>query len=227
MGVLAAVLRRYQGNGGTYAEVTLSDVAVAAVGTLGWLSEAASTGDRPRNGNHIFGNFGVDFPTSDGHRVMVVALTEGQWRALCSATGTAQTFRALEAAFGVNLADESVRYKFRETIVGILKPWFLARDHEEVARELAKAQVLWAPYRRMSEAARECASSRGGPGMLLEQPGVGAVVATRSAIRSSLGRETAEIAAPLGSDTEDILVGTLGLTSKELGRLIDSGVVGA
>jgi hypothetical protein len=93
---------------------------------------------------------------------------------------------------------------------------------------MTKVQVLWAPYRRMREAARECASGRDGPGMLLQQPGVGAVVATRSAIRSSLGRETAEIASPLGSDTEDILVGTLGLTnSRELGHLIDRGVVGA
>jgi 2-methylfumaryl-CoA isomerase len=225
MGVLAAVLRRRQGNGGTYAEVPLSDVAVSAVGTLGWLSEAAAAGDRPRYGNHIFGNFGVDFPTGDGHHVMVVALTGGQWRALCDATGTTEIFPALEAAIDMDLADEANRFKFRETIVGILNPWFLARDHEEVALALTKGHVLWAPYRRMSEAARNAVSGDG-PGTLLHQPGVGPVVATRTAIRSPLGRETPEIAVPLGSDTADVLTGALGLSNADLGRLIDTGVVG-
>ena len=46
------------------------------VGHLGRVAEAELGGqDVRRDGNYLYGAFGHDFETSDGRRVMVVALT--------------------------------------------------------------------------------------------------------------------------------------------------------
>lgn len=58
-------------------------------------------GERPLHCNHVYGSFGTDFACADGTRVMVVALTAGQWAALTSATGTDRVFAALEERGGV------------------------------------------------------------------------------------------------------------------------------
>jgi len=90
-GLLAALHRRTMTGEGSYMRVALADVALAAVASMGWLAEAEERGsDRPRQGNYLYGSFGVDFTTSDQRHVMVVALTTHQWRALCTATGTAE-----------------------------------------------------------------------------------------------------------------------------------------
>lgn len=224
-GVLAAILRRRSTGKGTYADVALADVALGAVGSLGWLSEAASSGDRPRHGNHVFGSFGVDFETSDRRRVMVVALTDGQWQALCQATGTRRTFEALSEALDLDLADEKVRYSVRDAIAGVLKPWFAERTASEVAWELDRARVLWSPYRTMSEAvARErlAAESLVAP---LHQAGVGEMIFPRSPIRSSAVDGRRAPAPVLGADTERVLLEELGLSSRQIGHLAGDGVI--
>ena len=158
--VLAALYDRDRTGRGTYVELALADVALAGVANLGWLSESAERGrDRPRHGNHVYGSFGVDFACSDGQRVMVVALTPGQWTALTSVTGTQAVFAALEQALGADLTLESERYRLRDTIAAVLKPWFLGRDSTAVAEELDAARVLWGRYQRMTDVV---AAHRGG-----------------------------------------------------------------
>ena len=103
-GLLAALHDRERTGHGAFIELALSDVALAGVSNLGWLSEAELRGgDRPRHGNHLYGSFASDFACRDGQRVMVVALTEGQWKALQTATGTTKVFEALETALGADL----------------------------------------------------------------------------------------------------------------------------
>ena len=101
----------------------------------------------------------MDFACSDGQRVMVVALTPGQWTALTSVTGTQAVFAALEQALGADLTLESERYRLRDTIAAVLKPWFLGRDSTAVAEELDAARVLWGRYQRMTDVV---AAHRGG-----------------------------------------------------------------
>lgn len=115
-GVLAALHERSRTGRGAYVQLALADVALAGVANLGWLSEAADRGrDRPRHGNHLYGSFGVDFACSDGHRVMVVALTEGQWSALTAATGTEEVFAALGKVLDADLSRDTERYRLRDT----------------------------------------------------------------------------------------------------------------
>ena len=61
--------------------VALSDVAIAMVGNLGKIAEAqVLQRERRKDGNYLYGAFGRDFLTSEGRRIMIVALTGRQWR---------------------------------------------------------------------------------------------------------------------------------------------------
>ncbi len=227
IGLLAALRHRDRTGQGGVIKLALADVALSGVANLGWLAAAQISGhDRPRHGNYVYGSFGVDFLTADGRRVMVVALTEAQWRALCEVTGTVEVFRALEKALGIDLEAESQRYEFRKTIAAILRPWFGARELSRVSSDLDAARVLWGPYRSTTDVVRE----HGGVGQDLplveiDQPGVGAVLTAGSPLR--IGDKVLPLApAPvLGSDTEQVLVGILGLSGAEIGRLHDEGVI--
>lgn len=227
-GVLAALHRRDRAGEGSYVELALSDVALAGVANLGWLSEAADRqGERPRHGNHVYGSFGVDFACSDEARVMVVALTDGQWRALQSATGTAEVFTALEKALNADLCDEAERYRLRETIAAVLRPWFAARDLGEVGKELDAARVLWGRYRGMADLVAEYREQAHGVLADLRLPSGSPAVTARSPLRFSGERGPAGACPALGADTDSVLADVLGLTAAELGGLHDRRVIAA
>jgi crotonobetainyl-CoA:carnitine CoA-transferase CaiB-like acyl-CoA transferase len=98
VGLLAALRHRDATGEGQLVEIALSDVAFATVGHLGRIAEVQLEGrDQPRDGNYLYGAFGGDFPTKDGRRVMVVALTGRQWKALKEATGTEAVVRRAHA----------------------------------------------------------------------------------------------------------------------------------
>jgi 2-methylfumaryl-CoA isomerase len=228
-GVLAALHKRARTGEGAFIELALSDVALAGVANLGWLSEAEERGhERPRHGNHVYGSFGVDFATSDGQRVMVVALTEGQWSALRKVTGTEEVFAALEAALDADLTQESERYRLRETIAAILRPWFSARDLKQVSDELDAARVLWGRYQGMTDVV---AAHRTGTHPILADmalPGSGdAAITARSPLRFDGEHGPAGRVPSLGRDTEEVLAEILGLGHAEIGGLQRRGVIAA
>ncbi len=126
--LLAAERHRLRGKGGQEVEIALKDVAAATLGHLGMIGDVTlNTGDRGKSGNALYGAYGQDFVCADGRRVMVIGLTDRQWRGICKATGTVDAMTALEGRLGVSLADEGNRWRFREEITAILKPWFAQR----------------------------------------------------------------------------------------------------
>lgn len=227
--LLASLRHRDRTGEGAYLEVALGDVALAGLANMGWYAEADElAADRPKVGNYLYGSYGVDFQTADGHRVMVVALTARQWDALRKITGTEAVFAALEGALGVNLSDEGDRYRQRETITAILRPWFEGRSIDEVSQALTDGHALWSRYRSMTEVVRDfrCAES---PSVLadVEQPGIGRVVSARSAIRFDAEYGATAVAPSLGEHTDEVLGQLLGLSPAELGKLHDDNVIGA
>jgi 2-methylfumaryl-CoA isomerase len=228
LGLVAAVRERELTGRGAYIELALADVALSGVASLGWLADADLSGqDRPRLGNHVYGSFGSDFATSDGQRVMVVALTERQWQALCRVTSTEQVFRALEDALDADLNTESERYRLRETIAAVLRPWFAARTLDQLAGLLDAARVLWSPYRTTLQAARRFTGDSDPLVRHVDQPGVGPMLAAGSPLRWRLAEIGPRPAPRLGGDTADVLTTVLGLSGDELRGLSQAGVVGA
>lgn len=227
--LLASLRHRDRTGEGAYLEVALEDVALAGLANMGWYAEVAESGkDRPKVGNYLYGSYGVDFETSDGHHLMVVALTGRQWDALPKITGTEAVFSALEAALGADFRDEGERYIHRETITAILRPWFLARTVDQASAALDHGHALWSRYRSMGEVVRQFRAG-GAAGVLadVEQPGIGTVVSAHSPIRFDAAYGATAVAPTLGEHTDEVLEQVLGLSPSELGKLHDNQVIGA
>lgn len=227
--LVSAVLERARTGRGRSISLALSDVAFATVGHLGMLAEAALGGaDRPPAGNDLYGAFGRDFPTSDGGRVMIVALTPKQWSGLVAACGIAEAVKRLEARLGADLAEEGARYRHRDAIAALVAPWVAARPLAAVAAAFDAAGVSWGPYQTVREAlARDPRASAANPLFsMLDQPGVGAVLAAGSPLAvAGEEREPARPAPALGADNDAILGDLLGLSSGAIGNLYDAGIV--
>ena len=227
-GILAAVLHRRRTGKGAQIDLALADVALAGVGSMGWLAEAEMAGrPRPRHGNHMYGSFGVDFETADRRRVMVVALTENQWRALRDVTETGAVFSALEQVLDADLNLETDRYRLRETIAAVLRPWFAQRDFDTVQQLLNQARVLWSPYLDMLETAKAARNDPASIAAEIDQPGVGRVLATGGPLRWCSRSASPTPAPRLGQHTDEVLADVLGLSDVEIARLHDRAIIGA
>ena len=226
VGLLSAVHERSVSGRGAHLQIALADVALAGEANLGWLADVELSGqDRSRLGNHVYGSFGTDFATSDGSRLMVVALTEKQWHALCRVTSTEEVFSALEVALDADLDSESERYRLRETIAAVLRPWFAARPLAELAEQLDLARVLWSPYRTVRQAAARFATDDDPVVRHVDQPGIGRMLAAGSPLRWPDETVPPQPAPLLGADTAQVLSSLLGLSDAEVGRLHDQQVI--
>jgi 2-methylfumaryl-CoA isomerase len=228
-GILAAERHRTRTGDGQLVRLALSDVAFAMVGNLGRIAEAQLDGqDAERDGNYLYGAFGHDFGTSDGRRVMVVALTGRQWRALVEVTETAETFQGLASVTGHDLSSEDGRFGARDLIAAVLRPWFEARTLGAVRAAFTDTGVSWGPYqtfRQLVEEDTRC-SEENTLFSTLEQPGIGSYLVPASPLElTAAGRLPPRRAPLLGENTEEILADVLGLGPTEIGRLFDAGMV--
>jgi 2-methylfumaryl-CoA isomerase len=221
--VLAALRQRDRTGAGAQVSIALADVALAAVASLGWFSEARLAAvERERQANNIYGSYGAEFATADGQHVMVVALTPRQWTSLVSVTRSTRAIETMETALDVDFAaDEAARYRCREELAATFEPWFADRTMETIAALLDDARVLWAPYRTLREAAQRL----GGPLELVEQPGIGEVVSATSPIRWGSTADVAVAASALGADTVRTLGDLAGVDAAELDALLAAGVI--
>lgn len=228
-GLLAAERRRTRTGEGELIKLALSDVAFATVGNLGRIAEATlDSRDQPKDGNYLYGAFGSDFSTADGRRVMVVALTARQWRALVEVTDTERAFSLVQDATGDDLATETGRYRARDFIAAVLRPWFAERTLAEIRALFDGTGVSWGPYQTFCQLVQE--DPRVSPANPLfepvDHPGVGRYLAPRSPLEfASSGRLPVRRAPLLGEHTEEILAERLGLTDVEIGGLISRAVV--
>ncbi len=214
--VLAAERRRARTGLGSLVELSLADVAFSTLGHLGQIGEVVINGeDRGRHGNYVYGTFGKDFATSDGERVMIVALTPRHWTSLHQATGTSEAMAALERELGVNLSDEGARFAAREQIASLLEGWFSTHTLEEVGAALDRHRICWGPYRTVTEllAADPRVSPEHNPMWSdIYQPGIGRYPVPDTPLSfSSIPRSPSRPAPLLGADTEAVLAGVLGV----------------
>ena len=227
--LLAAARRRSATGAGAEIKLALGDLAAATLGHLGQLAAVLSGSDRPRLGNDLFGAFGRDFVTGDGHRIMVVAITARQWSALLAALGLGPAIAALEAELGVSFAsDEGVRYRHRARLWPIFELAFAAHSLAELTLLLDTAGVTWAPYRTVAEAA--VSRDRFGVGVAamdkVTQPSGHSYPAPGAAAQfTALARLPVTPAPKLGQHTNEILASVLGLAEQEIARLHDDKLV--
>jgi 2-methylfumaryl-CoA isomerase len=228
-GLLAADRHRTRTGEGQLVRIALSDVAFAMVGHLGRVAEAQlGSRDTPKDGNYLYGAFGHDFATSDGRRVMVVALTTRQWNSLLEVTGLSATVDAIEQAMGIELQSVSDRFGARDLLAAVLQPWFEARTLKEIRAAFEGTGVSWGAYQTFSQLVREdprC-STENDMWDMVGHPGVGSYLMPGTPLDfSAVPRVPVRRAPQLGEDTEAVLAELLGMTTAEIGRFERDGVV--
>jgi 2-methylfumaryl-CoA isomerase len=229
LGLLAAERVRTRTGVGQFVSVSLADVAFTMVADLGYLAQAEVLGEaRPPIGNDMYGAFGRDFPTADGRRVMVVAISLRQWQSLVDAVGIGEHLPAIERAFGVDLAREGDRFRARDALAALIAPWVADRTLAAVAETFDRRGVCWGAYQTFAQLlAEDWRVSETNPVFRdVDQPGIGKVRVGGSPLSfGALDRDDPRPAPRLGEHTEAILADDLGLSAAEIADLRDRGVV--
>lgn len=227
--ILAAVASRKQSGCGALMRIALSDVAFTTLSHLGLLAEAQLLErERPAIGNHIYGAFGRDFATADQHRVMVAAISIGQWETLVQACDASAAIAELEQKTQLDFRDEAQRYLARDAIATLLEPWFAARPLKIVKEDLDRHRVCWGLYGTVRDLlANDHRVSATNPVFeTLDTPAVGRHIAAGATTRiEGLARQPTTPAPLLGTHTDEVLHELLGLDGAAIGRLHDSGIV--
>jgi 2-methylfumaryl-CoA isomerase len=222
---------RYRSRTGKGQEVVaaLSDVMLATVGNLGYIADVQVNGTaRPAIGNDLYGSFGRDFAAADGRRIMIIALTRRQWCAIGAATGLAERLQMIGPMMDVDLDTEAGRYEARDAIAALLARWCASRSLDEIRRAFAGAGVLWGPFQEFTELVRsDPRCSEANPLFTsVDQPGIGRYLMPGLPLDFAAEPRLPSRPAPrLGEHTDLILAEVLGLSSAEIGRLHDQGIV--
>jgi 2-methylfumaryl-CoA isomerase len=228
-GLLAAERHRSRTGNGQEVVVALSDVMLATLGNLGYVADVQVNGTaRPAIGNDLYGSFGRDFATADGRRVMIIALTRRQWRALGETTGLGDRLAMIGPMMDVDLDTEAGRYQARDTIGALLARWCASHSLEEIRRAFAGTGVLWGHFQDFLQLVRDdprC--SEANPLFApVDQPGIGRYLMPGLPLDFAAEPRLPPRPAPLlGEHTDAVLAEVLGLSTAEIGRLHDERIV--
>lgn len=227
MGTREALWRRERTGVGAHVRIALADVALGLLASLGFLDEEGyAVEPRRRDGNYLYGSFGRDFLLADGARIMVVALTGRQWRALVAALGLAEEIKRLEGSSGLDLDREGDRFRLRREVSLLVERWCATRSLVTAAKALDAHGVCWSLYGSASNFADTAAARKSANNATVAASSAGLVHDIGLPVR--LGEAPLRPLGPapdLGQDTEDVLSELLGLSAYELGGLYDKGII--
>ncbi len=229
-GLLAAErVRRLEGKGQEVV-LALSDVMLATVANLGYVADVQINGSsREPMGNDLYGAFGRNFATLDQREIMLVAISDRQWKAIGVATGLTQKFEMIGPLMSVDLSTESGRFAARHVISAVLEPWFAAHTLQQIKTAFDRTSVLWGIYQDFTQLVKEdtrCSVSNPMFGDV-EQPGIGRVLSARGPLAFRSSATLPPSPAPvLGANTASVLTEVIGLAPREISRLHEQGIIG-
>ena len=227
--LVSAIRHREQTGQGSELRIPLGDVAIGTVANSGSMAEMLYRGgDRERLGNAIWGAFGRDFRSRDGVRFMVAALTEKQWHGLVAAFDADAKIAELESELGVCFADgDTPRFANRHRLFALFQSIAETLDYDELAARMAAEGTTFERYRTMFEAAND-------PVLVADNPLFARTTGNPSGFEYPAPRSFANIpgreagdpapAPYLGQHTEEVLAERLGLSSGQIGALVDKGL---
>ena len=235
VGILAAERRRLLTGEGSLMTLALSDVALAATAALGYVAEVqVNAAQRPRCGNDLYGAFGAELSTLEGRRLYAVAISRRQWDALLEATGSAAAVGEIAADRGLDFGNEGDRFEARHELKAAMQSWTGTRRFTEVAERFDGCGVCWGPYQTFTELVETDLRCSPDAGLFCEvdQPGIGPYLTPVSPLSLGEGGDSAAdalsggvLAPVLGEHTDEVLSDWLGLSSAEISRLHDKGIV--
>lgn len=228
-GLVSALLARHRGAGGREIRAPLSDIGAASMANMGFTAEAMLTGhQRPRMGNDVFGAFGRDFTTRDGQKLMLLAITPKQWSKAVETLGIGAEIAAVEARLGVSFAtDEGLRFTHRAHIYPLFERAFAAKNARDLTPAFDAGGVTWGSYQTLEAALDDTRLYKNNPlfeavrhpsGLTYPAPGAMGTIPQDA-------RGPVLPAPRLGEHTDEVLAEVLGMSSGEIGKLHDAGVV--
>lgn len=227
--LLAALRHRDATGEGQEVRIPLQDVATASVANMGMLAEVLTTGEnRARLGNAVYGAFGRDFITSDGKRLMIMAITSKQWAGLIKVLGISAEIAAIEVAQGVSFAsDEGIRFDHREALFALVEGKVKNWPRADLETALAVEGCCYGLYQTMRDAADDPALVTQNPmfgspanpsGLTYPAPGAMATI-------PQLVRGAPKSAPQLGQDSRAVLIERLDLSEDEIEAFRANGLV--
>lgn len=229
LGVLAAErTRRLEGRGQEIV-LALSDVMLATVANLGYVADVQVNGaSRAPIGNDLYGAYGRNFKTADKREVMVVAISDRQWKAIGKATGLTARLDMVGPLMDVDLSTESGRFTARHAIHAVLEPWFAARTLAQIRDAFDSSGVLWGVYQDFKQLVKEDSRCSLANPMFaeLDQPGIGRIRSVRTPLSFTQSAVAPPRPAPtLGEHTASALQEIVGLSPADIARLRQARVV--
>ena len=228
-GLLAAERHRARTGEGQEVVAALADVMLATVGNLGYIGDVQVNGHaRPAIGNDLYGSFGRDFATADGRRVMIIALTPRQWRALGQATGLTERLAMIGTMMEVDLDTEAGRYEARDMITALLGRWCGSHSLDEIRQAFARTGVLWGQFQDFLQLVQDDPRCSAANPLFaeVEQPGIGPYLMPGLPLDFAAAPRLPPRPAPvLGEHTDLVLAEVLRLSQAEIGRLHAHGIV--
>ena len=225
VGLLAAERTRRLEGKGQEVVLALSDVMLATVANLGYVADVQIHGtSREPMGNDLYGAFGRNFKTADAREIMIVAISDRQWRAIGKATGLADKLAMIGSLMDVDLATEGGLFSARHALAAVLEPWFARHTLAQIGERFEGSGVLWGVYRDFKQLVEEDARCSTANPMFgcIDQPGIGPVLAPRGPLSFGANDMPPPMPAPvLGADTAGVLEELVGLSQTEIGRLHD------
>lgn len=226
--LVSALHARSRDGKGREIRIPLSDIAGSTMANLGYLAESLAGPDRPRMGNDLYGAFGRDFTLKGGQQIMLVAITPRQWKGLQAVLEIEAPVAALEAELGLSFAsDEGLRFDHRGRLFPIFEAAFARKTLGELKPAFEATGVCWGPYQPMSAAAEDPRLIKGNPVFsdVIHPSGRTYPAAGFAGTIPQDVRAPARAASKLGQHTDEVLAQVLGLSSGEIARLHDAGVV--
>jgi 2-methylfumaryl-CoA isomerase len=228
-GLVSALLARHRGAGGREIRAPLSDIGAASMANMGFTAEAMLTGhQRPRMGNDVFGAFGRDFTTRDGQKLMLLAITPKQWSKAIETLGIGAEVSAVEAALGVSFAtDEGLRFTHRARLYPLFERAFAAKDAAALTPAFDAGGVTWGSYQTLEAALEDTRLYKDNPVFEAVKHPSGLTYPAPGAMGTIPQDERGPVlpAPKLGQHTDEVLAEVLGMSSGEIGKLHDAGVV--
>jgi 2-methylfumaryl-CoA isomerase len=181
-------------------------------------------------GNDVYGAFGRDFTTRDGEKLMLLCITPKQWSKALDVLGIGAAVAAIEAELGVSFAtDEGLRFIHRARLYPLFERAFAAKDAAELTPAFDAGGVTWGAYQSLEAALTDPRLYKDNPvfetvrhpsGLSYPAPGAMGTIPQDA-------RAPVKPAPRLGEHTDEVLADVLGMSSAEIGRLHDAGIVAA
>jgi len=204
--ILAAERHRRETGQGSDVRIPLTDIGISSLANMGQVAEVLYT----------------------DKRLIVMAISPRQWKGLVQVLDIAAQVAAIETQRGVSFdKDEGVRFEHRDVLYPLVQEKISQWSEQKLGAALDEVGGCWGAYKTLHDAVTNSDLVQGNPIFeTIENPsGFTYPTAGSAATMPAQTRQSPRPAPLLGQNTEEVLAEFLGMNSREIAALHDSGTI--